>query len=168
MFSIMFAAFLRISEVTACTHNLLCHQFALSPVSADLTFLSFKQSGTRPFTLSIPASPSSLTCPVGCLSSFFHVRGNVPGPAFCLEGGKAVEALVFSDILSMSKSAANLGGLHITAHSFRIGAATFEASRWYTATQIQAMGRWKSTAFEQYIRIPSITLHASSAISRPQ
>ena len=168
MFSTMFAAFLRISEVTASQHNLSFQQFALSRVSADLTFRSFKHSGTRPFTLSIPACPSSPTCPVGCLSSFFLVRGSVPGPAFCLEGGKVVEASVFRDILSKAKSAANLGDMHITAHSFRIGAATFAASHGYTATQIQAMGRWKSTAFEQYIRIPSIKLHASSAISRPQ
>ena len=48
--------------------------------------------------------------------------------------------------------------LHITPHSFRIGAATFAATQGYTAQQIQAMGRWKSSAFQRYVRVSSIQL----------
>lgn len=44
------------------------------------------------------------------------------------------------------------------SHSFRIGAATAAADLGASDIQIQNMGRWKSTAFKKYIRVPVLTL----------
>ena len=42
-------------------------------------------------------------------------------------------------------------------HSFRIGAATWAAAKGFTDTQIRQLGRWKSNAFLNYIRTPSLS-----------
>lgn len=44
------------------------------------------------------------------------------------------------------------------AHGFRIGAATSAAESGASDIQIQSMGRWKSGAFQKYIRIPILNL----------
>ncbi|KAK2160937.1 hypothetical protein NP493_1618g00010 [Ridgeia piscesae] len=43
-------------------------------------------------------------------------------------------------------------------HSFRIGAATAAADSGLSETQIQTMGRWKSSAFKRYVRIPVLRM----------
>jgi len=162
LFATMFGAFLRISEVTASPHNVLLHQFALSAGSVDITFLSFKHHKGHPITISLPATHTATACPVKLITQYFLLRGNEPGPAFCLENGRALEPSLFRNTLTAVSRAAGLNSLHLTSHSFRIGAATFAASRGYSSQQIQAMGRWKSDAFKRYIRIPSISMPMQS------
>lgn len=41
-------------------------------------------------------------------------------------------------------------------HSFRIGAASHAADRGLSDAQIRALGRWKSNAFQRYIRVPRL------------
>ena len=50
-----------------------------------------------------------------------------------------------------------------SGHSFRIGAASTAAANGVVDSLIQTLGRWKSSAYLAYIKIPSENL---SAISR--
>ena len=42
----------------------------------------------------------------------------------------------------------------VTSHSFRSGMASLMGELGYSDTEIQAMGRWSSSAFESYIKLP--------------
>ena len=153
MFSTMFHAFLRIGEVTTSPHNILTSQVVVLPSTVSITFLSFKHHCGQPFTLSIPASSSTEVCPVLLLSRYLTLRGRADGPLFCHMNNAPIQPAKFREFLNI----ANLSSSHITPHSFRIGAATYAATQGSSSQQIQAMGRWKSSAFQKYIRVRSIS-----------
>lgn len=155
MFLTMFFGFLRLGETTESTHNLNSHQLTCSDSSATITFASYKHSKGRPFSLQIPASPASPTCPVRALNHYLNIRGTTPGPLFRNMNGSPITPYRFRSLLRTAVSHAALSDYHITPHSFRIGAATYAATKGFTSTQIQAMGRWHSNAFRKYVRIAS-------------
>jgi hypothetical protein len=64
---------------------------------------------------------------------------------------------MFNSNLNLSLTWAGLDTNTYKSHSFRIGAATHAASLGYADSEIQAMGRWKSSAFKRYVRIPKVT-----------
>ncbi len=159
MFAVMFSAFLRLGEVTQSPHNILFHQVSFSSTSVTISFLSYKHHDpSHPFTLSLPSAPASPACPVRLVNLFCQVRGSDPGPFFCNQDGSPVTPAAFRKLLATAQSQAGLKDIHITPHSFRIGAATYAATKGYTSQQIQNMGRWRSAAFQKYIRVPSIQL----------
>ena len=48
--------------------------------------------------------------------------------------------------------------MSMSSHSFRIGAATIAAAAGFPRWLIQALGRWSSNCYKEYIRIPQTTL----------
>ncbi|MCP3891681.1 MAG: hypothetical protein GY702_22850 [Desulfobulbaceae bacterium] len=46
----------------------------------------------------------------------------------------------------------------IKPHSARIGAATFAAMQGVPEAQIKTFGRWGSSSFQGYIRVPVVSL----------
>lgn len=157
MFSLMFHAFLRIGEATSSNNNLQISQVSISPSFISLEFDKFKHHAGPPVLLTIP-STNSKYCPVKFLTSYIRMRGNAPGPLFCDVSLSAVQPHYFTSILTRCLEWNGLQNLNIKPHSFRIGAATFAAMIGYSDIQIQAMGRWKSSAFKKYIRIKSFEI----------
>ena len=158
MFTLMFHGFLRIGEVTGAQHNITYHQAVCTREAIALTFISFKHHSGQPFTLHIGKSPVVVACPVRLLAAYVKVRGSSPGPLFCDGANNPISPGRFRAVLRTALAHANLSTLHITPHSFRIGAATYAATKGMSAQQIQAMGRWQSSAFQKYVRISSISL----------
>ena len=158
MFTTMFHGFLRIGEVTTSVHNIQRHQVAIIQNSVSITFLSYKHHLGQPFTLSIPSSSSTSVCPVVLLTRYLHLRRGNTGPLFCHINMDPIQPAKFRELLHMAVVRANLASSHITPHSFRIGAATFAAAQGASSQQIQAMGRWKSSAYQKYIRVSSISI----------
>ena len=156
MFSVMFHAFLRVGEVTTSPHNIQFSQVTINS-HINLQFLSFKHHKGPPFSLSIPPAHSSQYCPVTLLSTYIAVRGGTPGPLFCYLDNTPVSTPRFRALLRSALMFNNLQTLAITPHSFRIGAATYAASQGFSSTQIQAMGRWHSSAADRYVRISSFS-----------
>ena len=158
MISIMFHAFLRLGEVTTSPHNLLFENVTLNLASCAITFSSFKHSSGLPVTISIDKSISAPSCPIALLSDYLSLRGSGNGPLFCYPGFISVSPSKFRSVLSSALARSGRADLAITPHSFRIGAATHAAAQGVAPAVIQAMGRWKSHAYQRYIRISAIRL----------
>ena len=151
MCSSAFFAFLRIGEITINSSNhsnlimlpqleqLLNSQGQVTAL--QLTISKYKHSDTgRPFVIYI--YKEDLCCPVKTTLHFISTRGTACGPLFCWPDGAPIVKLV----PALYKS-----------HTFRIGAATWAAAKGFTDTPIRQLGRWKSNAFLQYIRTPSLS-----------
>ena len=76
-------------------------------------------------------------------------------PAFMLESGKAYTGALLNSTLKkcLGKHVALEKG-HITSHSFRSGLASMLGNLGFSDEDVKAMGRWSSSAFETYMRLP--------------
>jgi hypothetical protein len=163
MYLLAFHAFLRVGEMTvtnakASNPNLLQRtHIAVLPDHAVVTFSSFKHHSGPPITLSIQANNTQF-CPVAHMSRYLSIRGTSPGPLFQFTDGSPVTRTFFTRQLASSLIWSNHTSHHIRSHSFRIGAATTAAASGHSDEAIQRMGRWKSSSFRKYIRIPSLHL----------
>ena len=91
-------------------------------------------------------------CPVKALLEFLEVRGMDPGPLFRLSDGQPLTRQRFVEEVRRALLKANLPAKDFAGHSFRIGAATSASAAGVEDSTIQALGRWKSSAFLKYIR----------------
>ena len=118
-----------------------------------LTLKDYKHSNLQPKTLSISLEKNSTMCPVSAVLQYLNLTGYTSGPLFKFKSGEPVTHSFFNSSL---KSLLNFIGLNTAVykgHSFRIGAATSAAARGVPLSVIQNMGRWKSNAFHNYIRL---------------
>ena len=161
-----FHGFLRVSEYTsshAWSYNpssTLCHEDITTTPSAIQ--IKIKASKTDPFrtgayiTLHRNYSP---LCPVQALTHYLNTHPTSQGPLFTWRDGRNLTRANLSSALQKIKPP------HITnmsTHSFRIGAATTAAAAGYPRWLIQALGRWSSNCYKDYIRIPTATLQKVS------
>ena len=93
-------------------------------------------------------------CAVQSLLAYLTLRGDRPGPLFLFQDGRPLSRSLLTAWLRRILSSANIQG-HFSSHSFRIGAATVAARNGIPDHQIQALGRWTSTAYLSYIRTPA-------------
>ncbi len=92
-------------------------------------------------------------CPVGALLAYIVRRGATPGPFFRLEDGRP---LTRQRLVAAVKDALEKAGVppgKYNGHSFRIGAATTAAARGVEDSMIKTLGRWKSLAYLEYVKI---------------
>ena len=163
-----FYGFLRVSEYTS------SHVKSYDPAStlcfADATWVSqsslqlhIKASKTDPFRsgvyISLHANESPL-CPIKALRPFLRCHPFKSGPLFVWHDGRHLTRCGLASVL---KRICPPGTRNVSSHSFRIGAASTAAAAGHPRWLIQAMGRWTSNCFRDYIRIPKATL---SAVSR--
>ena len=100
------------------------------------------------------SAQDSHTCPVKSMLGFLHVRPQISGPLFCHYGGKPLTRYQFSAVLDKAIVAIGLDKRFYKSHSFRIGAATTAYQKGFSDEDIKIAGRWKSSAFQTYIRSP--------------
>ena len=166
MCSLAFFAFLRIGEITinSSDHSNLIMLPQLEQLvsshgqvtALQLTISEYKHSATgRPFVIYIHKEQSC--CPVKTILDFISARGTVHGPLFCWPDWAPIKRHFFVEQLSRPLRFCNLDPAFYKSHSFRIGAATWAAAKGFTDTQIRQLGRWKSNAFVNYIRTPSLS-----------
>lgn len=96
-------------------------------------------------------------CPVRALAKWQEIgsKSRRRKPAFMLESGKAYTGALFNKTLKecLGKYIPEHKGF-VTSHSFRSGLASMLGNLGFSDEDVQAIGRWSSTAFETYMRLP--------------
>lgn len=162
MFILAFFGFLRCSEFTITSNfNPKVHPtFSDLPVPDNDTVTYFiKQSKSDQlkkghfvyiFNLQSPIQPYQT------LLAYLHFRRTqiqTPfDPLFVDDSNRPFTRFTFQKHLKSILLLSGIPADHFSTHSFRIGAATTAAQKGLSQTQIQALGRWSSTAFKSYIR----------------
>ena len=103
-------------------------------------------------------------CPVTAILKYIAVRGPSPGVFFRRSATQPALKPWFIEQLREVLTAVGLPRQQYAGHSFRIGAATTAAIAGVEDSTIQTLGRWHSSAYLQYIRLPSERLAGISAV----
>ena len=101
-------------------------------------------------------------CAVQAMMQYLALRGDAPGPLFLRRDGQPLSRSLLTSWLRQILAAASIPG-NFSSHSFRIGAATVAARNGVPDHLIQALGRWNSNAYQQYIRTPAAALASLSS-----
>ena len=175
--SLAYFGFLRSAEFTV--PNLASFSpsihLGLADVAVDSTSspsclrLRIKASKTDPFRkgcfLHIGRGEYPL-CAIHSILAYLNLRGNAPGPLFLFRDGRPLTRTSLTSWLRDILASAGISG-NFSSHSFRIGAATVAARNGIPDHQIQALGRWTSSAYLTYIRTPAESLsRLSKQLSR--
>ncbi len=129
----------------------------VDPASPRVLSVHLKASKTDPFrkgiTLFIGKVPSNL-CPVSAMLAYLLVRGRQPGPLFLFKDGRPLTRQRFVQAVRDALAKAGIQAGRYASHSFRIGAATTAAAKGIEDSIIKTLGRWKSLAYLEYVKIP--------------
>ena len=125
--------------------------------SCNLSLRSWKgRYSGPPVKILMHSGSNPLLCPVSALVKFFKIRGFAAGVLFCQADASPCVRSFFTYTLRQLLNSAGYDVNRYKGHSFRIGAATSAAQRGISDHEIQRLGRWKSTAYNKYIRIPNL------------
>ena len=124
-----------------------------------------KASKTDPFRVGVDVfigKTGDELCPVMAILTYMVARGGCQGPLFVFRDGKYLTRPRF---VGEVKEALGKAGIDLTGysgHSFRSGAATAAAAKGISDSTIKMLGRWKSEAYQLYIKTPRDQLAAVS------
>ena len=93
----------------------------------------------------------NILCPVTAVLHYMTIRGQVSGPFFIFEDG----APLVQNFVDKVKEALSQAGVDCSAYSgysFCIAAATTAAKQGISDATIKMLGRWKSSAYQVYIK----------------
>ena len=127
--------------------------------------VTIKQSKTDPFRQGIHiflARVRGDLCPVEAMMRYLEARGDKSGPLFCCADGSPLSRPRLVKELRLALQASGIDPAPYSGHSFRIGAATTAAARGIEDSLIQALGRWQSSAYLRYVKLPRERLAAVS------
>ena len=85
---------------------------------------------------------------------YLALRGPRQGPLFLYQGGSYLTRQGFTTLVRTTLQQAGLDDSQYAAHSFRIGAATTEEEVRILDVHMKMLGRWKSNAYQLYVRTP--------------
>jgi len=161
IFHLCYHACLRVGEAVVSTsdeHTLHRNQIQLTNSHIIINFKSYKHSGQSTPTVTILSDPNPSRCPVIAVRKYFDIRPATPGPFFIGPHSTPVNRLMFSTFLKTVLALTHLQPDHYNTHSFRIGRTTQLAQDQHNQETIRSAGRWKSSAYLQYIRTDNVQL----------
>ena len=172
--NIAFFGFLRAGELTvpsqlaydASYHLNVTDVSANHPSNPTIVHIRIKASKTDPFrrgTTVVYGRTGKDLCPVEAVVAYLKHRGMKPGPLFLHSDGRYLTKAAFVRWVQERLKGAGYKAEEYSGHSFRVGAATTAASAGIQDSVIKAMGRWESTAYLIYVRIPPTELQRVAA-----
>ena len=170
-----FFGFLRSGEITipaATAYDPTVHlNFAdiavNNPSDPSIIQVKIKASKTDPFRQGVLihiGKTGCRLCPVQALLNYLTIRGKSPGPLFHSQDRSPLTKAAFTSRFRAILHQAGIDGSAYAGHSFRIGAASTAAANGVEDSLIQTLGRWKSSAYLTYIRVPPENLAAVSKL----
>ena len=145
------------SEYNPDTH-LSLQDIAIDSIeSPALIQVTIKQSKTDPFRTGVQmflAKTGKEICPVSAILPYLALRGPTQGPLFTYQDGSYLTRQRFTTSLRRTLLQAGIDDSNYAAHSFRIGAATTAKDAGISDVHVKMLGRWKSNAYQLYVRTP--------------
>lgn len=159
-----FFGFLRSGEVTSPKHQFdEGAHLAFGDVTLDLRSspklvqVKIKASKTDPFRQGISiflGITNNELCPVAAMAAYLASRGDAPSPFFQFNNGEPLTRELLVKHLREALTNAGIDASKFSGHSFRNGAASTAAALGVEESLIKTLGRWKSSAYLLYVRIP--------------
>ena len=138
-----------------------------NPRNPSVLRLWLKATKTDPFRrgifLFIGKTDSDL-CPVAAVLSYLLMLGKTRGPLFQFADGRFLTRQRFVAAVRDAMGKSGVECSWYCGHSFRIGAATTAAARGMEDSIIKTLGRWKSLAYLEYVKIPKQQLASYSVM----
>ena len=126
-----------------------------------LISVRIKQSKTDPFrrgaVIHLGRTDKSL-CPVSAILAYQALRGSRQGPLFMFNDGSPLSRRRLVAEVRQALFACGFDCNLYAGHSFRIGAVTTAAKHGVEDSTIRALGRWRSDAYQLYIKFDSTAL----------
>ena len=165
-YCLAFFGFLWVSEFTIPSNTRYDEECHLS--SADISIdnhnnpqilkVKIKQSKTDSFRRRVDiylGTTGTTLCLIKAILPYLALRPNHHnGLLFIFEDGHSLTYQRFSSNLDNLLSRHGFDTTQYNTHSFRIGTATTAAQANIPHTSIQMLGRWKSNAYQTYIKTP--------------
>ena len=86
--------------------------------------------------------------------AYMVLRGRGKGPFFRFKDGSPLTRARYVSEVKRALTKAGVDSSHYSGHSFRSGAATTAAQQGIGDATIKLLGRWKSGAYQLYVKIP--------------
>ena len=174
--TLAFFGFLRVSEFTSRgkfnPHSHLSPSdivFKPSRLNPNYMQINIKVSKTDPFRSGIKLTigkTGSTICPVQAMLKYMSVIPHTEGPLFQLQSGTPLTRNNFTSLTRNLLRQMGINSHEYASHSFRIGAATCVGAANMPSWLIKTLGRWTSDCYQQYIKVPVLTLcHASKLLA---
>ena len=138
-----------------------------SHTEPSMISLRIKQSKSDPFRIGVEVflgKTGTDLCPVQALIRYLALRRPEAGPLFMTPSGAPLTRALLVKELQTALHSKGIQAAQYKGHSFRIGAATTAARQGMEDSLIKTLGRWRSSAYQAYIRIPRQDLAATSAV----
>lgn len=157
-FSLAFHGLLRIGEL-ANSNGEKRHVLQTSDISFEGNTLKVHLHSSKTDQLGqgslIKLQPQndSEICPCVLIKDYILCRPINPGPLFCHFNGSAITRYQFVSVLKKALSACGVDTRRYSSHSLRIGMASTLAKEGVPESRIMELGRWKSGAYKNYLRL---------------
>ncbi len=133
--------------------------------SPQLVRVRLKVSKTDPFRRGVDVFVGRTgddLCPVAAVLAYMVRRGSGPGPFFRFQDGSPLTRPRLVAEVKRVLEKAGVDSRAYAGHSFRSGAATTAAEQGVEDSVIKVLGRWRSSAYQLYVRTPRRKLAAFS------